>query len=327
MAKLTLIEAINAALAQEMERDPTVLVFGEDVGLEGGIFRATVGLQQKFGEERCFDTPLAESCIVGAAIGLAAYGFRPVPEIQFDGFTFLAMNELFNHATRIRNRSRGRFTCPLTLRSPYGGGIRALEHHSEAPESIYAHIAGLKVVVPSTPSDAKGLLASSIRDPDPVIFFEPKKIYRAFKEEVPDGDYLIPIGQGKRVREGSDVTLVSWGTMTRTCLEALDDLKTRNPQASVDFIDLRSIKPWDEALVIESVRQTGRCVIVQEAPKMSGFASEIIATINDKALDSLEAPVARVTGYDIPMPLAKNEDHYLPDAWRVRKALEKTLAY
>jgi pyruvate dehydrogenase E1 component beta subunit len=325
MAKRNMVEAINRGLMEEMERDPSVMVLGEDVGKEGGVFRVTEGLQAKFGPERVVDTPLAESAIVGTAFGLAVKGLRPVAEIQFEGFLAPAMDQIMSHISRIRTRSRGRFTCPMVIRSPWGGGIRAPEHHSESPEAIFAHTPGIKVVIPSTPYDAKGLIVSAIRDPDPVLFFEPKRIYRAIKEEVPDGEYTIPIGQAKVIREGSDVTVISWGAMLREVLRTAEMIDKEG--VKVEVIDLRTISPMDETTFLESVRRTGRAVIVHEAPRTCGLGAEIIARINEKALLSLAAPVERVTGFDTIVPLMKLESHYLPSPERILRGIRKVMAF
>jgi len=325
MPKRNLVEAINDGLMLEMERDPSVVLLGEDVGKEGGVFRVTDGLQAKFGAERVIDTPLAESGIVGVAIGMAVKGLRPVAEIQFEGFLPPAMDQIMNHASRIRNRSRGRFTCPLVIRSPWGGGIHAPEHHSDSPEAIFAHTPGMKVVIPSTPYDAKGLIISAIRDPDPVLFFEPKRIYRAIKEEVPDESYTIPIGQAKVVREGKDITVITWGAMVREVLRAAEMADGEGIQAEV--IDLRTISPMDENAFLESVRKTGRAVVVHEAPPTCGVGAEIIARINEKALLSLQAPVVRVTGFDIIVPLMKLENHYLPSPERILAGIRKVMKF
>jgi pyruvate dehydrogenase E1 component beta subunit len=325
MAKRNLVEAINSGLMVEMERDPSVVVLGEDVGKEGGVFRVTDGLQVKFGANRVFDTPLAESGIIGVSIGMAVKGLRPVAEIQFEGFLHLAMNQIMNHAARIRTRSRGRFTCPLVIRSPWGGGIRAPEHHSDSPEALFAHTPGIKVVIPSSPYDAKGLIISAIRDPDPVLFFEPKRIYRAIKEEVPDGEYTVPIGQAKVIREGKDVTIISWGAMVREVLRAAETAEKEGIKAEI--IDLRTISPMDDATYLESVRKTGRVVIVHEAPPTCGVGAEITARINEKALLSLQAPVVRVTGFDAVMPLMKLENHFLPSPERILAGIRKVMAF
>jgi len=308
-----------------LERDSRVVIFGEDVGKEGGVFRVTDGLQQKFGEDRVVDTPLAELGIVAVAFGMAVYGIRPVAEIQFEGFLYPCLDQINNHIGRIRNRSRGRFTCPLVIRVPYGGGIHAPEHHSDSPEAILAHIPGIKVVIPATPYEAKGLLLSSIRDPDPVIFMEPKRIYRAIREEVPEGDYTIPLGKARLVQEGKDVTVVAWGAMVREVLNAAEQLK--GDKIDLEIIDLRTISPLDVETIITSIRKTGRGVIVHEAPKTCGLGAEIIALINEKALLSLQAPIERVTGFDIPVPLMKTEHYYLPNPKRIAMAVKKVMSF
>jgi pyruvate dehydrogenase E1 component beta subunit len=320
MAKMNMVQAINLALRQEMEKDDDVLLLGEDVGIDGGVFRVTEGLYEKF-PSRVIDTPLAESAIVGSAIGMAVAGLKPVAEIQFDGFLAPAFDQITNHASRIRNRSRGRFHVPLVIRVPSSGGIRALEHHSDSPEAFYCHMPGMKVVMPSRPYNAKGLMISAIRDPDPVIFFEPKRVYRAIKEEVPEEEYSIPLGVAEVVQEGSDATVISWGAMVKTVREAAADLK------SIEIIDLQTLSPLDEKAILKSVRKTGRAVIVQEAPRTCSLSSEISAIISEKALMSLEAPVIRVTGYDIIPPLPKAEKMYYPDAAKVRKSIEKIMSF
>jgi pyruvate dehydrogenase E1 component beta subunit len=325
MAKLNMVEAINLALKEEMERDKRVIVLGEDVGKEGGVFRVTEGLQQRFGSDRVIDTPLAESGIVGSALGMAVNGLRPVAEIQFDGFLYSCLDQIFNHISRMRNRSRGRFTCPLVIRAPYGAGIHAPEHHSESPETIFAHTPGLKVVIPSTPNEAKGLLLSAIRDPDPVIYLEPKRIYRAIREEVAEGDHAIPIGKARLVKEGKDVSLFAWGAMVRETLTAAEQLA--GDQIDAEVIDLRSISPMDGETIINSIRKTGRGVVVHEAPKSFGPGAEIIALINEKALLSLQAPVERVTGFDIPVPLSKAEHYFLPNPKRIVMAVKKVMNF
>jgi pyruvate dehydrogenase E1 component beta subunit len=324
MAILNMVQAINLALKQEMEKDPTVIILGEDVGKNGGVFRVTEGLWQIFGDERVIDTPLAESAIVGVSIGLALNGFKPIAEIQFDGFTFPILDQIVNHAARIRTRSRGRFHVPLVVRFPYGGGVRALEHHSDSPETYFAHTPGLKVVVPSSPYEAKGLLISAIRDPDPVIFMEPKRVYRAIKEEVPEEEYTIPIGEAKVLQEGSDVTVIGWGAMIKTIREAVSKL---GEKYSVEIIDLRTLSPLDEDSIINSVKKTGRVVIAQEAPKFCGFASEISAVISENIIEYLEAPIVRVAGYDTVIPLPKLEKYYLPSAEKVAKAIEEVIKF
>ncbi|OGP92737.1 MAG: 2-oxoisovalerate dehydrogenase [Deltaproteobacteria bacterium RBG_16_47_11] len=325
MAKLNMVEAINLALREEMERDNQVIVLGEDVGREGGVFRVTDGLQEKFSPDRVIDTPLAESGIVGAAMGMALYGLRPVAEIQFDGFLYPCLDQITNHIGRIRNRSRGRFTCPLVIRVPYGGGIHAPEHHSESPEAILAHTPGIKVVIPSTPYEAKGLLVSSIRDLNPVIFLEPKRIYRAIREEVPAGEYTLPLGKARLVQEGKDVTVIAWGAMVREVLNAAEQLK--NDKIDVEIIDLRTISPMDVETIVTSIQKTGRGVIVHEAPKTCGLGAEIIALINEKAFLSLQAPIERVTGFDIPVPLMKSEHYYLPNPKRIVLAIKKVMSF
>lgn len=325
MPKLSLVEAVTLALQEEMRRDDRVVVLGEDVGKDGGVFRATQGLLGEFGEERVIDTPLSESGIVGTAIGMAVYGLRPVAEIQFMGFVYLAFNQIIIHAARIRNRSRGRFSVPLVVRMPYGGGIKALEHHSESTEALFVHIPGLKVVVPSTPRDAKGLLTAAIRDPDPVVFLEPTKIYRAFKEEVPAEEYLTPLGKARLVKEGGDITLIAWGTMVRVAEAAAKLAKEKGVEAEV--LDLRTLSPMDAEAVIASVKKTGRALIVHEAPKTCGLGAEIAALINEKALLSLEAPVERVTGQDITVPLPKAEDYYYPSDKRVLRGIMKVMSF
>jgi pyruvate dehydrogenase E1 component beta subunit len=325
MAKLNMVEAINLALREEMERDSRVVIFGEDVGKEGGVFRVTDGLQKRFGPDRVVDTPLAELGIVAAALGMAVYGLRPIAEIQFDGFIYPCLDQINNHIGRMRNRSRGRFTCPLVIRFPYGGGIHAPEHHSDSPEAILAHIPGIKVVIPSTPYEAKGLLLSAIRDPDPVFFMEPKRIYRAIREEVPEGDYAVPLGKARLVQEGKDVTLIAWGAMVREAISAAEKLK--EDKINVEIIDLRTISPMDVDAIVASIRKTGRGVIVHEAPKTCGVGAEIIALINEKALLSLQAPIERVTGFDIPVPLMKSEHYNLPNPKRIVLAVKKVMNF
>ncbi|NIO03466.1 MAG: alpha-ketoacid dehydrogenase subunit beta [Proteobacteria bacterium] len=325
MAKRNMVEAINAGLMEEMEKDPAVMIIGEDVGKEGGVFRVTDGLQAKFGLERAVDTPLAESGIVGVALGLAINGFKPVAELQFMGFLPPALDQILNHISRIRNRSRGRYTCPMVIRMPYGGGIHAPEHHSESMESILAHIPGIKVVIPSTPYDAKGLIVAAIRDPDPILFLEPKRVYRAIKEEVPEDNYTVPIGEAKVLREGGDVTVICWGAMVREALRAVEMAAEEGINAEV--IDLRAVSPMDDNTYLESVRKTARVVIVHEAPKTCGLGAEIIARVNEKALLSLEAPVERVTGYDTTFPLTKMEQDYLPSPERILRGIRKVMAF
>ena len=325
MAKLNMVEALNLALREELERDNRVIIFGEDVGKEGGVFRVTDGLQKEFGADRVIDTPLAELAIAATALGMAVYGLRPIGEIQFEGFLYPCLDQINNHIGRMRNRSRGRFTCPLVIRTPYGGGIHAPEHHSDSPEAILAHIPGIKVVIPSTPYEAKGLLLSSIRDPDPVIFMEPKRIYRAIREEVPEGDYTIPLGKARLVQEGKDVTIIAYGAMLREALNAAEQLK--GDKIDPEIIDLRTISPMDVETIVTSIKKTGRGVIVHEAPKTCGLAAEIIALINEKAFLSLQAPIERVTGFDIPVPLMKTEHYDLPNPKRIVMAVKKVMSF
>jgi pyruvate dehydrogenase E1 component beta subunit len=323
--KKTLAQAVRDALHDEMLSDETVLVLGEDVGVDGGVFRATEGLVEKFGTDRVIDTPLAESAIIGMSVGLAATGFKPVAEIQFMGFVYPAINQLFSHAARLRNRSRGRLTAPMVVRMPYGGGIHPPEHHSESYESLFLNTPGIKVVVPSNPYDAKGLLISAIRDEDPVLYMEPKRIYRAFRDPVPNGPYTVPIGSAAVPREGDDVTLISWGAMVRVCLDAAEVLA--HEDVSVEVVDLRTLHPLDRETLLASVVKTGRAVVVHEAPRTNGFGAEISALISEHALLQLEAPVERVAGFDVVFPLAKNEHLYLPNRDRVVKAVNKVLAF
>jgi len=322
MANLTLVQAINLALIQEMERDERVLLLGEDVGANGGVFRVTEGQHKRFGGKRVVDTPLAESGIIGTAIGLAMAGLRPIPEIQFEGFLGPAYDQICSHAARMRTRTRGAFTVPLTIRVPVGGGIHAPELHSDSPESIYIHTPGLKVVMPSSPYDAKGLLISAIRDPDPVIFFEPKRIYRAFREEVPEDEYTLPLGKARVVCEGEQMTVVSWGASVVQCMQAIE-----RSGRSIELIDLRTLYPFDMDAVEASVKKTGRCVIVHEAPKTCGFGAEIATRIMERCFLHLEAPVQRVTGFDTIMPYYKLELDYMPDADRIARAIEEIAAY
>lgn len=326
MAKLTLIQAINDALKTAMRQDPDVVLLGEDIGINGGVFRATDGLIQEFGGDRVIDCPLAESGFLGAAVGMAVYGLKPVVEVQFDGFLAPAHEHLVNHVARVRNRSRGRFSCPLVLRVPSWGGIKALEHHSESIENWYVNVPGLKIVAPSNPYDAKGLLLSAIVDPDPVLFFEPKRLYRAFRAEVPEGYYTVPIGKAAVAREGTDLTILTYGVHVHTALDAAEKAAAEHGwQAEV--IDLRTLDPIDLDTVIGSVKKTGRAVVLSEAPRTGGFHSELIALINDHALEYLEAPVARVTGFDVPMPYLLSEDLYIPDAGRVMDAITAVQTY
>lgn len=324
MAQQTLVGAINQALDQMLETDPDVILLGEDVGLNGGVFRVTDGLQAKHGKDRVVDTPLDESGIMGTSIGLAIAGMKSVPEIQFDGFLGPAYDQLVNHAARMRTRTRSAVTVPMTVRVPVGGGIHAPELHSDSPEAIYTHSPGIKVVMPVTPYDAKGLLISAIKDPDPVMFFEPKRVYRSFKEEVPEEMYEIPIGEAKIVNEGDDLTVVTWGAPVFQCLQAMDNLPE---DVSIELIDLRSIYPFDMDTIAQSVQKTGRCVIVHEAPLTAGMGAEIAARIMEECFLYLKAPVQRVAGFDTIMPYYKLELEYLPEAPRIQKGIEECLAY
>jgi len=326
VARLNMVEAIDQALQQEMERDPSVIVLGEDVGRDGGVFRVTDGLMQRFGEDRVIDTPLAESGIVGMAIGMAIAGYRPVAEIQFAGFAYPAYDQLVSHASRMRNRSRGEFTVPLVVRTPYGGGIRALEHHSESMETVFAHVPGMKTVIPADPYDAKGLLLAAIRDPDPVVFLEPARVYRAIKMDVPEEMYTIPLGKARVVREGVDVTLIAWGAQLRTVREAAEQLAGEGV-ADAEVVDVRSMAPLDYETIIASVSKTGRAVVVHEAPRTGGMGAEISAQIMERAVLHLKAPVLRVTGFDTVPPLAKLEDHYQPDIERVLQAVRRCMEF
>ena len=325
MAQRNLVEAVNLALREEMERDESVLVMGEDVGLDGGVFRVTEGLIAAFGPGRIVDTPLAESGIVGTALGMALLGLRPVAELQFMGFLPPALDQILSHVGRYRNRTRGIYSAPLVIRMPYGGGIHAPEHHSESMEALLVHIPGIKVVVPATPRDACGLLKSAIRDPDPVLFLEPKRIYRAIKEEVPEGMEPIPLGKARRVRSGEDLTIVAWGALVREAQKAADALAEEGVEAGI--IDPRTLSPLDSEAILESVKRTGRCLVVHEAPRTCGLGAEIAAQVMEEALLHLKAPVARVTGFDTPMPLPKAEHYYLPDAGRILKAARGLMAF
>ena len=322
---LNIVQAINQALMNEMGNDKTIVVYGEDVGLEGGVFRATIDLQKKYGKERVFDTPLAESAIVGSAVGMAVNGLKPVVELQFSGFSYPAFNQIISHVARMRNRSRGKYGLPMVIRSPYGGGIRALEHHSESTEAIYAQIPGLKVVIPSTPYDAKGLLIAAIRDPDPVLFWEPKRIYRAFRQEVPEEVYEIPLGKAKVLQEGNDITIVAWGAMVPDVQKAVKLVEEKGISAEV--IDLRTIAPMDRDSFVESVKKTGRILVVHEAPKTLGVGAEIISIVNEKAFLYLEAPPTRLTGFDTTFPLPRGEKHYIPSIERIAAKIEEVVRY
>lgn len=323
MTQITLLDAVNMGLASEMTTDPNVVVLGEDIGSNGGVFRATAGLQQKFGSQRVIDMPLSETLIAGMSIGMAAEGLKPVAEIQFMGFIYSTIDQIINHAARLRNRTRGRLSCPLVLRAPFGGGIHAPEHHSESTEAIFAHIPGLRVVIPSSPGRAYGLLLAAIRDPDPVIFLEPKRVYRLVKQEVEDNGEALPLDVCFILREGSDVTLVTWGAMTHETMTAAEQLAASGISAEV--IDVATIKPLDMNTILESVEKTGRCVIIHEAARTCGVGAEIAAQLAEQGLMSLFAPVERVTGYDTVMPLFNLEQNYMPDVKRIIAAVTKTL--
>ncbi|MFY9422046.1 MAG: alpha-ketoacid dehydrogenase subunit beta [Acholeplasmataceae bacterium] len=322
MALMNLLEAINHTLDQQLTLNDDVVLFGEDVGLAGGVFRTTADLQKKHGEKRVFDTPISEAAIIGSAIGMAVGGLRPVAEIQFSGFLFPGYNELVTHAARMRNRSRGRWFLPMVVRMPYGGGVRALEHHSESLETLIAHIPGLKLVIPSTPYDAKGLLTAAIKDNDPVVFMEPKRIYRAFRQEVPEEEYEIPLGKARIVRPGSRITVVAWGAMVRETENALKLLG----DADAELIDLRTIAPFDKETIIDSVKKTGRILIVHEAVKSFGPAAEIIASVNEEVFYHLEVPPARLTGFDITVPLARGEHYHMVDPKRIAREIKRMLS-
>ena len=326
MPKINMVQAINMALHQEMEKDDSVIVLGEDVGVDGGVFRVTAGLIEKYGEERVIDTPLAESGIVGTSIGMALYGLKPVCETQFSGFSYLAFHQLESHAARLRGRSAGRFHVPMVLRTPYGGGVRALEHHSESREAYYAHTPGLKMVIPSSPRNARALLISAIRDPDPVVFYEPKALYRAFREDVPEKEETMEIGRSQIVREGADLTMVSYGASLHHTLEAAEQLKERDG-IEAEVIDLLTISPLDDALFTQSARKTGRVVLVHEAPRSFGPAAELMARLIEKSFLYLEAPIRRVTGFDVVIPLYQREMAYLPGAARIARAAREVLNF
>lgn len=325
MEKRTLLEAIHDALCLEMAADDRVILLGEDIGREGGVFRVTEGLQARYGAARVIDTPIAESGLVGMAAGMAIAGLRPVAEIQFMGFMYPAYDQIISHIGRMRNRSRGRFTCPLVIRMPYGGGIHPPEHHSESSEAILVHAPGIQVVVPATPYDAKGLLISAIQSPDPVIFLEPKRVYRAVRQEIPDDRYTVPLGKARVAQEGTDVTAIAWGSMLHEVQQAAEQLSASG--ISLEVIDLRTLSPMDVSTIIASVEKTGRAVVVHEAPRTCGLGAEIVAQINEKALLSLEAPVERVTGFDTVFPLPKLENYYLVNTERIIDAVHRVLAF
>jgi pyruvate dehydrogenase E1 component beta subunit len=325
MSAITLLEAVTQALAYALAHDENVILLGEDIGANGGVFRATEGLQKRFGQRRVVDTPLAETMIAGLGIGMAAQGLRPVCEIQFMGFIYPALDQILNHAARLRNRTRGRMSCPLVIRAPFGGGIHAPEHHSESTEALFAHIPGLRVVIPSSPARAYGLLLAAIRDPDPVIFLEPKRIYRMVKQEVEDNGIALPLDTCFVLQEGSDLTMITWGACVHETMQVAKQLTADGISAEV--IDLATIKPIDMDSILQSVSKTGRCVIIHEAARTCGVGAEIAAQLAEKALDALKAPVQRVTGYDTVMPYHQNEHYYLPSCARIRDAVDLVLAY
>ena len=322
MAELSIVEAVNDALHVELARDDSVMVMGEDVGRAGGVFRATAGLRDRFGPNRCFDTPLAEAGILGSAVGLCMAGWRPVCEMQYDAFSYPCLDQLITHVGRYRWRTGGNMEFPLVVRMPYGGGVRAPELHDDSPETYYVHTPGVKVAIPSTPADAKGILAAAIRDPDPVVVLEPKLHYRTLKGEVPEGEHVVPLGRARLAREGEDLTLVAYGSMVPVCEAAADEL-----DASVEVLDIRSLKPLDEDALLASAAKTGRVAIVQEAPRVCGFAAELAAILAEKAMLDLQAPVLRVTGYDVPYPYWQIEDAYMPSVARVVDAGRKLLDF
>ncbi|MDP8911647.1 MAG: alpha-ketoacid dehydrogenase subunit beta [Actinomycetota bacterium] len=322
--ELTLVEAVNDALHTELARDDSVMVMGEDVGRAGGVFRATAGLRDRFGADRCVDTPLAEAGILGTAVGLCMAGWRPVCEMQYDAFSYPCLDQLITHVGRYRWRTGGGMEFPITIRMPYGGGVRAPELHDDSPETYYVHTPGVKVAIPSTPADAKGLLAAAIRDPDPVVVLEPKLHYRTLRGEVPDGDHLVPLGKARTVREGTDLTLLAYGSMVPLAEQAADAL---GDAASVEILDIRTLKPLDEDAVLECTAKTGRVVIVQEAPRTCGYAAELAALLAEKAILDLRGPVVRVTGYDVPYPYWQIEDAYMPSVERVVDAARRLLAF
>jgi pyruvate/2-oxoglutarate/acetoin dehydrogenase E1 component len=324
VSERTLLEAINDCFHVELERDPNVMVLGEDVGRAGGVFRATAGLRDRFGPDRCVDTPLAEAGILGSAVGLCMAGWRPVCELQYDAFSYPALDQLITHVGRYRWRTGGHMEFPLTVRMPYGGGVRAPELHDDSPETYYVHTPGVKVAIPSTPADAKGLLAAAIRDPDPVVFFEPKLHYRTMRGEVPEGDFVVPLGKARLAREGSDISFVAYGSMVPLAERAADALAA---EASVEVLDIRSLRPLDEEALLASVGKTGRVVVVQEAPRTCGYAAELAAILAEKAILDLRGPVIRVTGYDVPYPYWQIEDAYMPSVARVVDAARRVLAF
>lgn len=320
MPEANMVQALNMALDEEMARNADMVLLGEDIGKNGGVFRVTEGLFEKYGGERVMDTPLAESAIIGMAIGMAAYGLRPVAEIQFAGFIYSALDQIYIHASRLRSRSRGRFTCPIVIRTPYGGGVKAIEIHSESPEAFFCHMPGLKVVVPSSPYNAKGLLISALNCPDPVLFLEPTRLYRMIKEDVPNSRYTVPIGKARIVREGQDLTIVSWGSMLHRAIKAAEGYKA-------DIIDLLTLRPFDKEELLQSVKKTGRLLIVEEDQKTCGFGAEIAATLAEEGIFYLKAPIIRIAAPDVVLPFPKLEDYYLPDTAGIRKKIEEILRY
>ncbi|CAM9117284.1 alpha-ketoacid dehydrogenase subunit beta [Mycoplasma marinum] len=327
MIKLNNIEALNNALTVAMEKDERIVLFGEDAGFEGGVFRATQGLQEKFGEDRVFDAPIAESTIAGTGVGLAIAGMKPIVEMQFQGFSYASFQQLFTHAARIRNRSRGRFSCPLIVRMPMGGGVRALEHHSEAIEAMFAHVPGIKVVMPSNPYDTKGMMLAALKSNDPVVFLESKKIYRSFKQEVPEGEYEVELGKANIIKEGESITLVTYGAQVHDSIKAIQNLGKEGSNIDVELIDLRTISPIDTETIINSVKKTGRLLVVHEAVKSFSVSSEIITRVNEKAFEYLEAPLSRLTGFDITIPLATSEKIHSITPEKIATKLKEIMAF
>ncbi|QBQ07755.1 pyruvate dehydrogenase E1 component subunit beta [Spiroplasma gladiatoris] len=321
------VKAVSEALDVAMEKWNEVIVYGEDAGYEGGVFRATEGLQAKYGEERCFDAPISEALFAGLGIGMAINGLKPVVELQFEGLGWASLQNILGHLGRMRNRTRGKYPCPAVIRMPMGGGIRALESHSEAMEAIYAHTPGVKVVCPSTPYDTKGLILAAIESPDPVIVFEPTKLYRAFKQEIPDGFYTIPIGEAFKIQDGNDLTVVTYGAQTVDCQKAIEEFEQKNPDVTIELIDLRSIKPWDKNMICESVKKTGRLLVVHEAIKSFSVSAEIIATVNEECFEYLKAPLSRCTGYDIVIPFDSGEGYHQPNPTRIYAKIEEVLNF
>ena len=324
MTTMTLLGAINDAMATEMRNDDRVVVFGEDVGKKGGVFGTTAGIQEEFGVDRCFDTPLSECGIIGTGVGMALYGMRPIAEIQFLDFIYPAFDQIVSEAAKMRYRSGGEYPCPMVIRTPYGGGIRGGHYHSQSSEAYFCHTPGLKVVIPSSPADAKGLLMSSIRDEDPVMFLEPKRIYRTAKGEVPEGEHVVPLSEGRVVREGTDCTVVAYGAMVPVCEKAAEEAQTRG--RSIEIIDPRTLVPLDEAIILDSVKKTGRCVLVYEAPKTCGYGAEIAALVAERIIDHLEGPIIRVAGFDTPFPYVL-ENLYMPDVRRILDGIERTFTW